>query len=330
MDEVISIEREPDIEFHLEKEREHVEEFYNFSQKAKSKQTLATYKYGWMSFTKWCQNNGYSLDNDDKIPLMVGMFLSDLAKSGKYKVASIFTYFAGIKHFLWENHRLKINHPELKHALKGIKNDLRGIPTTKKKAIKAEDLREILKPLHQSDKLIDIRDKSLLLIGFCGAFRRSELAGICMEHIDFDLDGITIIIPYSKTDQEGKGQSVSVPRGKYKETCPILALHKWLDRSHIKEGALFRGVNRHGHLNHKQLSTQAIADIVKKRGALLFDSKELAGHSLRRGLITSAIEAKTSESVIMKHTRHKSVNMLMEYFESIKDYRNGVMNNINI
>lgn len=204
------------------------------------------------------------------------------------------------------------------------------MPKNKKKAILVEDLREILKLIEKSDKLIDIRDRSLLLLGFAGAFRRSELATICLEHISFDRGGISILLPWSKTDQCGHGQVVQIPFGRHEETCPVFALNKWIEESHLTEGALFRPINRHGSVGDNQITEKAIALIVKKRGRGLFEEGEIAGHSLRRGLVTSALEAKAPETLVMKQTRHKSMNMLREYYQDVRDYRNNAINSIGL
>jgi len=114
----------------------------------------------------------------------------------------------------------------------------RGQFSTRANIILVEDLKAILKPMQESDKLIDIRDRALLLIGFSGAFRRSELAGIWMKHISFDRGGISILLPWSKTDQGGDGQVVQIPYRRYEETCSVSALQKWLQASSISEGAV--------------------------------------------------------------------------------------------
>lgn len=310
--------------------QEQVRDFYEYTQKDKSESSRRTYAFGWAKFNDWCKGHGYSLQSQKEIPLLVGMFLSSMAKEGRLKLASLTTYLAAIKHYLWELMRVELDHPEIKRAMKGIRNEMRGIPKNKKKAILVEDLREILKPLSGSDKLIDIRDRAILLVGFSGAFRRSELAGIRLDHISFDREGISICLPWSKTDQAGHGQVVQIPYGRHEETCPVLALQKWLESSSIGEGAVFRSINRYGAIWANQITEKAIALIVKKRVAGIFDEREIAGHSLRRGLVTSALEAKVPDTLVMKQTRHKSVNMLREYYQDVRNYRSNAIHSIGL
>lgn len=310
--------------------QEQIRDFYEYTQKNKSESSRRTYAFGWAKFTDWCESHGYTFYNPKEVPLLVGMFLSAMAKEKKLKLASLNTYLAAIKHHLWESMKIELDHPEIKRAMKGIRNEMRSMPKNKKKAILVEDLREILRPMVESNKLIDIRDRALLLLGFAGAFRRSELAGIHIAHISFERGGISILLPWSKTDQIGHGQVVQIPFGRHEETCPVTALNKWIEKGCITEGALFRPINRHGSVGANQITEKAIALIVKKRGGRLFDTGEIAGHSLRRGLVTSALEAKAPETLVMKQTRHKSVNMLREYYQDVRDYRNNALHSLNV
>lgn len=310
--------------------QDQVRDFYEYTQKDKAESSRRTYAFGWAKFSEWCKSHGYTLNNAKEVPLFVGMFLSSMAKERKLKLASLNTYLAAIKHHLWESMKIELDHPEIKRAMKGIRNEMRSVPKNKKKAILVEDLREILKPILDSNKLIDIRDRALLLLGFAGGFRRSELAAIRLEHISFDRGGISVLLPWSKTDQGGQGQVVQIPFGRHEETCPVTALNRWLEKANITEGAIFRPVNRHGFIGANQITEKAIALIVKKRGGGLFNESEIAGHSLRRGLVTSALEAKAPETLVMKQTRHKSVNMLKEYYQDVKDYRNNAINSLNL
>lgn len=157
------------------------------------------------------------------------------------------------------------------------------------------------------------RDKALLLIGFCGAFRRSELVSICVDDVQFVTEGVVIRIRRSKTDQTGQGREIAIPamRGKY---CPVKALKDWLAHSGISEGALFRGVNRHGQVMDHGLSPQSVALIVKERVAAIgLDAKQFSGHSLRAGLVTSAAINGVSSFKICQQTGHKSDSVMQRY-----------------
>ncbi len=158
-----------------------------------------------------------------------------------------------------------------------------------------------------------IRDRALLLVGFAGALRRSELVGLQYADIEFVDHGLVVHLKRSKTDQESQGRKIAVPYARG-DACPVLSLKHWLEMSHIKEGAIFRPVTRHGIIDSKALSTQAVAVIVKERVmAIGLDATQFSGHSLRAGLVTSAAQAGVSSWKIKQQTGHKSDAMLNRY-----------------
>lgn len=158
-----------------------------------------------------------------------------------------------------------------------------------------------------------IRDKAMLLIGFAGAFRRSELVSLAVTDIEQAKQGLIVHLRRSKTDQDGRGRKVAIPfaRG---AVCPVLALHEWLDASGITDGPIFRPVNRHGVIADVALSAQAVALVVKERAkAVGLDPERYAGHSLRAGLVTSAAQLGVSSWKIRQQTGHASDSMLSRY-----------------
>lgn len=158
-----------------------------------------------------------------------------------------------------------------------------------------------------------IRDKAMLLIGFAGAFRRSELVSLTVADIEQAKQGLIIHLRRSKTDQDGRGRKVAIPfaRG---AVCPVLALHQWLDVAEITEGPIFRPVNRHGVIANVALSAQAVALVVKERAKMVgLNSERYAGHSLRAGLVTSAAQLGVSSWKIRQQTGHASDAMLSRY-----------------
>lgn len=197
-----------------------------------------------------------------------------------------------------------------------VKATLRGIRRTY--SVKQRQVKPIVKGVlfdlvQNVDSLKGIRDKALLLIGFAGAFRRSELVSLRVEDITFVEQGITIYLARSKTDQEGEGRTVAIPfaRG---NICPVLALKSWLEGAAITSGAIFRGINRHGKISGKQLSTEAVALIIKNNIQRIgLDAKTFSGHSLRSGLVTSAAQAGVSNWIIKAQTGHRSDAMLNRY-----------------
>ncbi len=309
--------------------KEQLENFYEYTLKSKSDSSRRTYSFAWTKFLSWCNENGYSI-GVQPTELLVGLFLTQMAKDRTLKPSSINTYLAGIKHFLLEKHQIELDHPEIRKAMKGIRVDMRDIKKTKKSALLVDHLKAIIEPMQDSSDISDIRDKALILIGFCGAFRRSELVGIKVEHIEFDLEGITITIPWSKTDQEGKGQQIQISTGKYPTTCPVTALKNWLEVSEIDSGPVFRAIDRHGNIKSKKMSDKAVSLILKIRASGLFNENTISGHSLRRGLVTSAIQSEVAETIIMRQTRHKSTNTLKEYYDEQKDYRNNVTSKLDL
>lgn len=158
-----------------------------------------------------------------------------------------------------------------------------------------------------------VRDKALLLLGFAGAFRRSELVGLTVADIEQAKQGLIVHLRFSKTDQEGRGRKVAIPFGRGR-VCPVLALQAWLDISGITEGPVFRGVNRHGGISSSSLTPQVVAIVVKARALAVGLNPDLyAGHSLRAGLVTSAAKLGVSSWKIRQQTGHKSDAMLARY-----------------
>lgn len=157
------------------------------------------------------------------------------------------------------------------------------------------------------------RDRALLLIGFAGAFRRSELVSLTVADIEQAKQGLIIQLRFSKTDQAGEGRKVAIPYARG-AVCPVLALQHWLDVANITEGPLFRGVNRHGLISDAALTPQAVAHVIKERAqAVGLDPAKYAGHSLRSGLVTSAAKLGVSSWKIRQQTGHKSDAMVARY-----------------
>ena len=158
------------------------------------------------------------------------------------------------------------------------------------------------------------RDRALLLLGFAGALRRSELVGLDVADVTEGTDGLTVRLRRSKTDQEGAGRTVGIPYGSNPATCPVRAWRAWLEVSGVAEGAAFRPVDRHGHIGGTRLSAQAVALVLKRHAARAgLDPGEVAGHSLRAGLATSAAAAGVPERVIAEQTGHRGTAMLRRY-----------------
>jgi integrase len=195
--------------------------------------------------------------------------------------------------------------------MKGIRRT-KGTAPTQKAAALTDDIRAILES--KDAGLIGLRDRALILLGFAGAFRRSELVGLDIADCVFSKDGLTVTLRRSKTDQAGAGRKVGIPYGSNPETCPVRAMQDWIEQAGISGGPLFRSINRHGRIQPGGLSGGDVARVVKKladRAGL--DASKYAGHSLRAGHATSAAIAGASERSIMNQTGHRSVQMVRRY-----------------
>ncbi len=207
-------------------------------------------------------------------------------------------------------------HPAVQKTMTGIAR-IHGKPKEKAHPLSTDDLLKIVRYLHEENTLAAIRDNALLQIGFFGAFRRSELVQIQVEHLNWKEEGIDILIPHSKTDQTHEGQYCAIPYGKGL-LCPVTALKNWLELSGIKQGAVFREIKRGERLKENALSPISVNLILKKRaeGCMIPHAQKLSGHSLRRGLATSAAQAGANIATIMRQGRWKQVNTVMEYVDA--------------
>jgi integrase len=199
----------------------------------------------------------------------------------------------------------------VKNTMKGIRRTL-GTAPAQKTATLTDDIRAMIDAA--GDGTIGARDRALILLGFAGAFRRSELVGLDAADCVFGKDGLTVTLRRSKTDQDGAGRKVGIPYGSNPETCPVRTMQVWIEAAGIGAGPAFRSINRHGRIGSSRLSGIDVARIVKKLADRAgFDSAKYAGHSLRAGHATSAAIAGASERSIMNQTGHRSVQMVRRY-----------------
>jgi site-specific recombinase XerD len=206
----------------------------------------------------------------------------------------------------------------VKATVRGIRRSL-GTAPRKKTPATAE--RVIPMALGTGNGVKALRDRALLLLGFAGAFRRSELVALDCEDVEETAAGLKITIRRSKTDQDGAGQTIAIVRGSV--ACPVAALKAWREAAGITEGGLFLSVRKGGKVGTR-LSAQSVADIVKAAAESVgLDPKAFAGHSLRAGFVTSAAKRGASLFKLMDVTRHKSVDTLRGYVrdaELFKDH----------
>ncbi len=281
----------------------------DYMQHAKAANTVKAYRQDWADFVAWC--HAYDVAALPATPETVARYLTARAES--VKVSTLQRRLSAISqaHTAKGLPRFSVLDEPLRSVWAGIRR-IHGVAQQGKAPAVTADIKAMVAQLPES--LLGLRDRALLLVGFAGAFRRSELVGLTRTDVQFTSDGLTIRLRRSKTDQEGAGRVVGIPYGSHRETCPVRSLQAWLEASGIEDGALFRAINRHGHIQPGQLSDKAVALIVKRWAeAAGLDAAQYAGHSLRAGLATAAAQAGVSERVIMAQTGHKSTDMVRRY-----------------
>ncbi len=196
----------------------------------------------------------------------------------------------------------------------------------------ADDVRAMVAALPETTA--GARDRALLLLGFAGALRRSELVALDVADVDTTRaarEGLVVTVRRSKTDQEGAGQVVGLPRGQHAETCPDRALAAWLELAGIAAGPIFRAVDKAGRVRRTRLSGYDVARIVKRAAERAgLDPARYAGHSLRAGLATSAAIAGAEERDIMRQTRHQSVTVARRYIRDGSLFRRNAAGTVGL
>ena len=275
---------------------------------SKAENTLRGYQSDWRAFCAWCE--GQNVCPSPAAPDTVAAYSAECA--GRLKPGSIQRRLNAIA----EAHKAAgLDSPThsaiVRNTMKGIRRTIGTAPAQKAAALTA-DIRTMVEAA--DDGTIGARDRALILLGFAGAFRRSELVGLDVEDCAFGKDGLTVTLRRSKTDQQGAGRKIGIPYGSNPETCPVRTMQAWMELAGIGAGPVFRSINRHGHVQAGRLSSIDVARVVKKlaqRAGL--DATKYAGHSLRAGHATSAAIAGASERSIMNQTGHRSVQMVRRY-----------------
>jgi len=277
---------------------------------SQSSNSKRAYTSDWKKFVSFCDDMGVSaLPATEET---ITMFCAQMYESG-YKRATILRHYNTIL----AAHRLKgfkMDYlPSLNTFIKGMKRD-RGAKQSGKKAIEIELLLQLVDLIPKDNSLVSKRDKFLLLFSFSSSRRRSELSSLDIEHIKLQEDGLVVFITKSKTDQEGKGESLLIPYGQNTFTCPVQAYLEWIDVAEIRSGPLFRPITKMGRPLPKRLSGASISTIVKKYIQLAgLESKEYGAHSLRAGFVTTARRKGKPDYQIMSQTGHSSAVMLDRY-----------------
>jgi site-specific recombinase XerD len=280
-----------------------------FADAGRAAATRRAYAADWACFAAWCAAR--NVDALPAAPAAVAVYLAWLADGGR-TVSTIGRRLVALAARHRETgHHLDTRHPAIARTLKGIRRTLGTAPATKA-AVTVEEVRALCAALPAS--LAGLRDRALLLVGFAGAFRRSELVALRRADLALRPEGLVVRLRRSKTDPDGVGRPVAIPRGRRADGCAVGALEVWLAAAGIEDGPLFRAIDRTGRIADRALSDRVVALVVKRAAAAAgLDATRYAGHSLRAGFATSAARAGADEHAIMRQTGHRSVQMVRRY-----------------
>ena len=284
---------------------------------SKSKNTLRAYQSDYNDFSLFCSKNGFQAMPTQ--PKILALYITHLASYSKYSTLKRRLASISIIHKT-KGHYIDTKHPIIVENLMGIKRT-NGSNQKGKKPLLINDLKLLINSIDESKEknIRKIRDKALVLIGFSGGFRRSELVDIEYEDIEFVEEGVKIFVKRSKTDQSGEGMTKAIPYFDNINFCPVKALNKWVVEAEIKEGKIFN------------ISDKSVALIIKKYANYAgLDSRRYAGHSLRSGFATSTAESGAEERNIMAMTGHKSTEMVRRYIKEANLFKNNALNKIKI
>jgi site-specific recombinase XerD len=297
-----------------------VDKARQFAANSKAKNTIRAYQADWEHFRGWCAE--YQACALPATPATVALYIADLASTAK--VATITRRLAAIS----KAHQAAgcespctMKHAAVKEVLDGIKRT-KTTAQTGKAALLTDSLRSLMRAI--PDSLLGKRDAALLLLGFAGGFRRSELVALTIADIEHCDDGVKVTLRRSKTDQEGQGRVVGIPHGSNPQLCPVRALRHWLDAASIASGPLFRSVDRHGNVSSSALTDQMVGRVLKRYCADAgLKVAEFGAHSLRAGMATQAAINGASERSIMRQTGHKSAAMVRRYIRDSELFRDN-------
>jgi len=297
-------------------------------QSSKANNTVRAYKSDFNDFGVFCAQNGFkSLPSEPKI---VSLYLTYLStKDAKMSTLKRRLVSIGVIHRL-KGHYLDTKHPVIIENIMGIKRR-KGSIQKGKKPILISHLKQLINVIDQQNKeeIKKFRDRSIILIGFSGGFRRNEIVSLDCDDLDFVTEGLKVNIKRSKTDQFGEGFIKALPYFNSPQYCPVISLKKWIDISKINSGPVFRRFVKGSKLSENRLTDQTVALLIKEYLNLAgIDSKNYSGHSLRSGFATSAAESGVEERSIMAMTGHKSTEMVRRYIKESNLFKNNALNKI--
>ena len=299
-------------------------------QSSKASNTVRAYKSDFSDFGLFCAQNGFkSLPSEPKV---VSLYLTHLStKDAKMSTLKRRLVSIGLIHKL-KGHYLDTKHPAIIENIMGIKRR-KGSFQKSKKPLLINSLKKIINVIDQQKKeeIKKLRDRSIILIGFSGGFRRNEIVSLDYDDLDFVPEGLKLSIRRSKTDQFGEGFTKALPYFDSSQYCPVVSLKKLLDLSKIRSGPVFRRFSKGSKLSENRLTDQTVALLIKEYLNLAgIDSENFSGHSLRSGFATSAAESGVEERNIMAMTGHKSTEMVRRYIKEANLFKNNALNKIKI
>jgi site-specific recombinase XerD len=296
---------------------------------SKANNTLRAYKSDFKDFAVFCAKHGFnSMPTEPKV---VSLYLTHLSVSSKISTLRRRLVSIGVVHKL-KGHYLDTKHPVIIENLMGIKRK-KGSIQTGKKPILINHLKQIINVIDQQkiEKIKKLRNRTLILIGFGGGFRRTELISIDHEDLDFVEEGVKITLRRSKTDQFGEGLVKGLPFFTNEKYCPVTSLKNWINISKIKTGPIFRRFAKGSILTGNRLTDQSVVLIIKDCLKLAgIENQNFSGHSLRSGFATVAAESGADERSIMAMTGHKTTQMVRRYIREANLFNNNALNKIKL
>ena len=283
---------------------------------SKASNTLRAYRADFKDFSGFCYRNGFkSMPSEPKV---ISLYITHLSKYSKFSTLKRRLASISVIHRL-SGHYIDTKHPIITENLMGIKR-VKGSYQKAKKPILINDLKLILNVIDkEKNEKKRSKNRTLILVGFAGGFRRSELVAILYEDVDFVPEGVKIFVKRSKTDQSGEGMTKGIPYFSNPDYCPVISLKNWLEKSEIKSGKIF------------DMSDKNVALTIKKYTAIAgLDSNKYSGHSLRSGFATSTAEFGAEERSIMAMTGHKTTQMVRRYIQEANLFKNNALNKIKL
>ena len=303
------------------------QETLNNLKSSKANNTIRAYRSDFKDFGIFCARHGFdSLPSEPKI---VSLYLTHLSKNSKISTIRRRLVSISIVHRL-KGHYLDTKHPIIIENLMGIRR-VKGSAQKGKKPLLISHLKLLINVINEqkTEEIKKARDKAIILIGFGGGFRRTELISIDHDDLEFVTEGLKIMIKRSKTDQYGEGMVKGLPYFINEIYCPVLSLKKWLDLSKIKSGPIFRRFAKGASLTTNRLTDQSVVILIKNYLNLAgIENSNYSGHSLRSGFATVAAESGADERSIMAMTGHKSTQMVRRYIREANIFKNNALSKI--